>query len=127
MLPNGQSGTCNMTLLAPALYYHMRTPPVYTYGYQLRGLPCGTLKSSDAVAALRRPGTMLKTGERFAMTYGLWVMPTLPGVGGSTAGCLGAPCGQCLWWHGLCSCWNAPAYLVVHAEAAGDVPLLQSA
>lgn len=79
MLPNGQSATCNMTMLAPALYYHMRTPPVYTYGYQLRGLPCGTMKSADAVGALRKPGTMLKSGERFAMTYGLWVMPTLPG------------------------------------------------
>ena len=79
------TGICNLTTLSPPLYYHYRVPPMYSYGYAVQGLKCQMLTSSnEGLAALsRRSGAAAAasvSGGAIPLNYGLWLVPTLPGV-----------------------------------------------
>jgi hypothetical protein len=68
-------GACSFLTLNPGLYYH-KSPPMFTYGYVVSGVPCERAASAlAATSALERQGA-----RTFPTTYSLWMKPTLPAV-----------------------------------------------
>jgi hypothetical protein len=69
------TGACSFLTINPGLYYH-KTPPMFTYGYVVSGVPCERAQSAlAATTALERAGA-----RTFPTTYSLWMKPTLPAV-----------------------------------------------
>lgn len=69
-------GNCSFLTVSPGLYFH-RSPPMFTYGYVVSGLPC-----QQAASALATTQALEKAGgaRTFATTYSMWLKPTLPAV-----------------------------------------------
>lgn len=71
------SGACSFLTLNPGLYYH-KSPPMFTYGYVVSGVPC-----DRAASALAATTELNKAGAKtFPTTYSLWLKPSLPAVSG---------------------------------------------
>lgn len=74
-ISTARNNGCSFLTVNPGLYFH-KSPPMFTYGYVVSGVPCEAAASALAVtSALQRSG-----GRTFPTTYSLWLKPTLPSV-----------------------------------------------
>lgn len=72
-ISTARNNGCSFLTVNPGLYFH-KSPPMFTYGYVVSGVPCEAAASALAVtSALQRSG-----GRTFPTTYSLWLKPTLP-------------------------------------------------
>jgi hypothetical protein len=65
--------------LNPGIYFH-RVPPMYLYGYTVSSVPCEAVSAIQLAETAARFQAEGNGTRQYASQYGLWIVPSLPGV-----------------------------------------------
>lgn len=82
--PASPASSCTFTTMNPGIYFH-RVPPMYLYGYTVRDVPCEAFTAAQLAETAARVKADGKGASQYPSQYGLWIVPSLPGVSCSPA------------------------------------------